>query len=88
MESIEFKKTETSRVKYTVTKNGDIRIKISEKHENDKKKYEMIGRFIAAQLGPIKHTMRGVLRLNYPIITMYNDSMTKKCEINISECLE
>lgn len=88
MGTLEIIKTNTPFVKYTITKNGDIRIKISEKHENDKKKYEMIGRFITSQLGSIDHTLRGVLRPDYPIITMYNDRKIKHYDINISECLE
>lgn len=87
MNTLEVTKTNTPFVKYTITKNGDIRIKISEKHENDQKKYEMIGRFIAAQLGPIEHTMRGGLRPDDSIITMHNDRKTKNCDIDLSNCL-
>ena len=87
MGTCEFKMTATGRVKYTITKDGNIRIKISEKHEQDKNKYEMIGQFIAAQLGPIEKTMRGVLQPNWPIISMFNDSMKEKREIDLTECI-
>lgn len=88
MGTCEFRMTNTGRVKYTITKDGNIRIKISEKHEQDKRRYEMIGQFIAAQLGPIEKTMRGVLQPNWPIISMFNVTMTEKREINLKECLE
>lgn len=79
--------TKTSRVKYTVTVSGDIRIKVNSQHLVDIERYKAIGQFIAEQLKKNEafvSTMRGQLRPGHQTITMYNDCMKRNVVIEFS----
>lgn len=79
------KVTGTSKVKYTVTKDGDLRIKMNESHLPDKEMYEEIGYMIRKKLGVFDRTMRGSLGLEGSHINMFNDSKTVSVRIDFDE---
>lgn len=79
------KVTGTSKVKYTVTVNGDLRIKMNESHLSDKEMYEEIGNTIRKKLSVINRTMRGSLGTEKDHIIMFNDSKTISVRIDFNE---
>ncbi len=67
--------TNTSYIKFTITANGDIRIKVnSDVDESEYPRYVEIGKHIASRLEPRNKTMRGKMRPEDTSITMSNDS--------------
>lgn len=87
MHSCEFKITNTSRVKFTFTASGAIRIKIAKQHESDKALYEAIACYVAEQLGKLDMTLRGVLRPNYTTLMVFNNNYSQQQIIDFSTCL-
>lgn len=76
--------TSPNRVKFTVTADGDIRIKFNEKAtQSDKDRYTNIGYYISNLVKSFGKTMRGNMLPDAASITMYNDNKNESLAITL-----
>lgn len=67
--------TNTNKIKFTVTANGDVRVKVNHSvNESEFPFYVALGEEVSRKLGPVSKTHRGNMTLDDKVLILFNDS--------------